>query len=219
MSERKRNKPGAAERDLLKTLGNRQQEVRKVDKENKNVGADSALDSNETGASRLNIARDGYALAQASVICLPGTSEQDKQLFLESTIALYLQFDATDAIETLLARIMVGMGNMTMDCLARSVVADTVVGRELELSYATRGALVVTELTKAFDGHRGRGKQNVTVGHVNVGSGGQAVVGNVNAERARDQVPDPEPTSPAAAPRKKKNIKRFRLHKRSGGQT
>jgi hypothetical protein len=89
-----------------------------------------------------------------------------------------------------------------------------------ELKHATKGALAIAELVKAFDGHRGRGKQNVTVGQVSVESGGQAVVGNVNLGAKRDEVPDPATSPPnrAASP-KKKNLKRFRLRNPDGQQT
>jgi hypothetical protein len=62
------------------------------------------------------------------------------------------------------------------------------------LGNATKGALVVTELTKAYDARRGRGKQTVNVGQVNVEAGGQAVVGNVTASRP-DEVAHPASAS------------------------
>jgi hypothetical protein len=58
--------------------------------------------------------------------------------------------------------------------------------------------LAVTEIVKVLDHHRGQDRQKVTVGQVNVESGGQAIVGNVGP-RGR-QVTQLAPI-PIAAPR------------------
>jgi hypothetical protein len=85
--------------------------------------------------------------------------------------SLYHDFGAADAMDSVFARVTVGIGNMTMDCQARAARSNSLLQRELGLNFATKGALVLTELTKAFDGRRCRGKQTVNVGQVNVASG------------------------------------------------
>ena len=76
----------------------------------------------------------------------------------------------------------------------------------MDLKWATKGALVLAQLTKAYDGRRVRAKQNVNVGQVKVEAGGQAVVGNVtsgSSEVPQDQemelpqpkIEDPVPSS------------------------
>jgi hypothetical protein len=70
---------------------------------------------------------------------------------------------------------------MTMDAISRGRRSQTLEQRDMELKSATRGALVIAELTKAYDGRRARDKQTVNVGQVNVEAGGQAVVGNVTS--------------------------------------
>ena len=69
---------------------------------------------------------------------------------------------------------------------------------------------------EALDKHRGKGSQKITVEHVNVHAGGQAIVGNVKAGRssatagdptlaALENNPDPAMTTPDLidAPRRK----------------
>jgi hypothetical protein len=56
---------------------------------------------------------------------------------VDSTVALYRDFGAADAVDSILARVTVGIGNMTMDCLARAVRSTTFTERELELNYGT----------------------------------------------------------------------------------
>jgi len=74
-------------------------------------------------------------------------------------------------------------------------------------------SLYVKQLA-ALDKHRGKGQQKVTVEHVNVASGGQAIVGNVShgggAQQGitgevpkSDDTPLPETTPQAAKSRKR----------------
>ena len=58
--------------------------------------------------------------------------------------------------------------------------------RQVELRSAMQGTGVVGNLIKLRDGRRGTGHQNVTVGSLKVESGGQAIVGNVNAKKTKN---------------------------------
>jgi hypothetical protein len=141
--------------------------------------------------------RDALAVVQvtAATVIPSNAPKQDEELFAGSTVALYQDFRAGDPIDSILARLLCGITNMTMDALARGARSNTLVRREMELKSATKGALVVTELTRAYDARRGRTKQTVNVGQVNVEAGGQAVVGNVAAAKRSGEVS--HPTSPS----------------------
>jgi len=145
-------------------------------------------------------------------------SKEEKLALIQLPRALYTQFDAADAVESILARQIVGLNMMVMDCLQRASSADSLIQREIELKYATKGAAVITRLVEAFDAHRGRGKQNVTVGNVNVESGGQAVVGNVSPGASPEQSPAPMsmPSKTGGSRTKKRARKRVRLCKPDG---
>ena len=123
-------------------------------------------------------------------------------------MALYQDFQAADPVESILARLMVGISDMSMDALSRAMRTNQFDVRELELKSATNGALVIGKLARVYDERRDRGKQTVNVGQVNVEAGGQAVVGNVNSgspasEMAQDATP-PMDTMPSETPNKER---------------
>ena len=78
------------------------------------------------------------------------------------TIALYYQLEPLDGTESVLAQVMTAIRNMTMDCLERASNAQALPVRDLELNYATKGALILPALTKALDTHRLRTEQIMT---------------------------------------------------------
>ena len=137
--------------------------------------------------------RDALALVRvtAAAIAIPvNVTQESEELLAESAEALYRDFRAADPIHFILATLMCGISSMTMDAILRGKRCQTLEQREMELKSATRGAAVVAELTKAYDGRRARDKQTVNVGQVNVEAGGQAVVGNVTSA---PKIEDPTP--------------------------
>jgi hypothetical protein len=90
------------------------------------------------------------------------------------------EFAATDAVESTLAPVIVGIRNAVMTGLYAATIGSAE-RRYIELQTALKGASVLAQLLEAFDSHRGNGNRRVTVGNVNVESGAQAIVGNVEA--------------------------------------
>lgn len=118
---------------------------------------------------------------------------------MECSLALYAALEPGDATESLLARVAVATSNASMDSFSRAAQSGChPAARDLNLKYGIKAALAVVELTKALDQHRGRHRQTVSVGQVNVQSGGQAIVGNVAPREKRKE--SPEPVQPALAP-------------------
>ena len=56
-----------------------------------------------------------------------------------------------------------------------------IVSRDQDLKHAAKLLGIYTRQMEALDKHRGKGKQKITVEHVNVHEGGQAIVGTVEA--------------------------------------
>lgn len=109
-------------------------------------------------------------------------------------VALYAAIEPRDALESILARMAVGLSNGIMDCLGRAARhGEWLKSRDVNLRHAIKGSLAVTEMVKAIDNHRGRDRQKVSVGQVNVQSGGQAIVGNVERRGHQDHAPEPAP--------------------------
>jgi hypothetical protein len=88
------------------------------------------------------------------------------------------EFAPADAVESTYAPVIVGIRNAVMTSL-RLATRGSVERRDCELTTAFKGAGVLAQLLEAFDAHRGHGGRRFTVGNVNVESGAQAIVGNV----------------------------------------
>ena len=68
--------------------------------------------------------------------------------------------------------------NAAMECYRRAMIGEqTFDGRRENLSQANKLSRTYAVLLDALNRHRGKGQQKVTVEHVHVHSGGQAVVG------------------------------------------
>ncbi len=99
---------------------------------------------------------------------------------------LYAALESGDPVESIIDRLLVASTNAALSCYQRAAGPETKV-RQVELRSAMQGTGVVGNLIKLRDGRRGTGHQNVTVGSLKVESGGQAIVGNVNAKKTEDE--------------------------------
>jgi hypothetical protein len=84
--------------------------------------------------------------------------------------------------EGLLAVQMIACHSAAMECYRRAMTQEqTFEGREQNLKFANKLTRTYATLLDALDKHRGKGQQRMTVEHVHVYPGGQAIVGNVEA--------------------------------------
>ncbi len=87
-----------------------------------------------------------------------------------------------DEIEGMIAAQLVASHNAAMECYRRAMISEqTFEGRRENLNQAAKISRTHAALVEALNRHRGKGEQKVTVEHVHVHAGGQAVVGNVEA--------------------------------------
>lgn len=87
-----------------------------------------------------------------------------------------------DEIEGMIAAQLVASHNAAMECYRRAMISEqTFDGRRENLNQASKMSRTHAALVEALNRHRGKGEQKVTVEHVHVHAGGQAVVGNVEA--------------------------------------
>ena len=97
-------------------------------------------------------------------------------------LELYESLSPADGAEGMLAAQMVGTHFAALDCLRRAAIMNqTFEGRDMALKHAQKLLALYTKQLDTLNKHRGKGQQKVTVEHVNVQSGGQAIVGNVEA--------------------------------------
>ena len=103
---------------------------------------------------------------------------RDKQL--SATIAALIGIRPKDELEGMMAAQLVAAHNAAMECYRRAMIGEqTFEGRRENLAQANKLSRTYAALLEALNRHRGKGQQKVTVEHVHVHAGGQAVVGMV----------------------------------------
>ena len=118
-----------------------------------------------------------------------------------------------DELEGMMAAQLIAAHNAAMECYRRATIAgQTFDGWRESLSQANKLSRTFATLLEALNRHRGKGQQKVTVEHVHVHAGGQAVVGTVDMPGGGDrgkseEQPDakqiayaPEPALPGSNP-------------------
>ena len=102
----------------------------------------------------------------------------DRQL--QAALAGLMGIAPRDELEGMLAAQMVAAHNASMECFRRAMLNEqTFEGRKENLTQANKLSRTYTMLLDALNRHRGKGQQKVTVEHVHVHAGGQAIVGAV----------------------------------------
>ncbi len=80
----------------------------------------------------------------------------------------------------MIAAQLIAAHNVAMECYRRAMIGEqTLEGYRENLSQANKLSRTYAVLLDALNRHRGKGQQKVTVEHVHVHPGGQAVVGTV----------------------------------------
>jgi hypothetical protein len=106
-------------------------------------------------------------------------AEGIKELRLAAVYAL-IGIAPRDELEGMIAAQLVACHNASMECYRRAMIGEqTFEGRRENLSQANKLSRTYAMLLESLNRHRGKGAQKVTVEHVHVHEGGQAIVGNV----------------------------------------
>jgi hypothetical protein len=109
--------------------------------------------------------------------------------FLNATLAVLHSLKPRDELEGLLITQMIGTHSLAMEFMRRATLPDqTVEGVNFNTDRATKMMRTFTSQLESLNRHRGKGhQQKVTVEHVTVNSGGQAIVGQVNPTHPRGE--------------------------------
>jgi hypothetical protein len=141
-----------------------------------------------------------------------GKETRDRQY--GAALAGLVGIGPTDELEGMIAAQLLAAHNAAMECYRRAMIGEqTFEGRSENLNQANKLSRTYAVLLDALNRHRGKGQQKVTVEHVHVHSGGQAIVGTVetptpvksskseNQHNARQisHAPQPAMRSPNAA--------------------
>ena len=88
-----------------------------------------------------------------------------------------------DELEGMLAAQMISTHNAAMECLRRAMIPEqTYEVRDSNLKHAAKLMTIYERQLAAPDKHRGKGRQKITVEHVTVEAGGQAIVGEFHPD-------------------------------------
>ena len=108
--------------------------------------------------------------------------DADRQL--SATVAALVGIGPKDELEGMMAAQLIAAHNAAMECYRRAMIGEqTFEGRRENLNQANKLSRTYATLLEALNRHRGKGQQKVTVEHVHVHAGGQAVVGMVDEHR------------------------------------
>jgi hypothetical protein len=105
----------------------------------------------------------------------------DVRRLRHATVDALIGISPKDELEGMMAAQLIACHNAAMECYRRAMIGEqTFEGRRENLAQANKLSRTYATLLETLNRHRGKGQQRVTVEHVHVHSGGQAVVGNVN---------------------------------------
>jgi hypothetical protein len=117
-----------------------------------------------------------------SSLWLAHSEEEQRDRQRSATVVALASIGPKDELEGMMAAQLVAAHNATMECYRRAMLPEqTSDGRSENLNQANKLSRSYVVLLDALNRHRGKGQQKVTVEHVRVHSGGQAVVGMVGA--------------------------------------
>jgi hypothetical protein len=106
----------------------------------------------------------------------------------KATVSGLVGIGPTDEIEGMIAAQLLAAHNASMECYRRAMLGEqTFEGHRENLNQANKLSRSFAILLDALNRHRGKGQQKVTVEHVHVHAGGQAVVGVVEQAGGGDR--------------------------------
>ena len=124
----------------------------------------------------------------ARSLWLEGLDDEGKNKERIATVGAMVGIKPKSELEGMMAAQLVAAHHAVMECYRRAMIpGQTFEGRSQNLNQANKLSRTWTTLLGALDKHRGKGQQKVTVEHVHVHEGGQAVVGTVEATGGRGE--------------------------------
>uniref|UniRef100_UPI00067646B6 hypothetical protein n=1 Tax=Bradyrhizobium japonicum TaxID=375 RepID=UPI00067646B6 len=113
---------------------------------------------------------------------LKNSSQEDRDKQSNAILAALAGIRPKDELEGMMAAQLIAAHNAAMECYRRAMIGEqTFEGRRENLAQANKLSRTYAALLEALNRHRGKGQQKVTVEHVHVHEGGQAIVGNVES--------------------------------------
>jgi hypothetical protein len=131
-----------------------------------------------------------HVLANQTVssLWLAHSNDQTRDRQLKAVIAGLGGIGPKNELEGMIAGQLIAAHNAAMECYRRAMIAEqSFEGRRESLNQANKLSRTYATLLEALNRHRGKGQQKVTVEHVHVHQGGQAIVGIVETPGGEDR--------------------------------
>src|SRR6516164_5946586 len=143
----------------------------------KNIGGSQSDHWNNTLANQAMHAR-----------WMKNSDQETRDKLLSATLAALVGIAPKDELEGMMAAQLIAAHNAAMECYRRAMIGEqTFEGRRENLAQANKLSRTYATLLEALNRHRGKGQQKVTVEHVHVHAGGQALVGVVEPPGGGDR--------------------------------
>jgi hypothetical protein len=140
------------------------------------------------GGSQSDRWNDILANQALQSLWVKNSSQEDRDKQLHATLAALAGIGPKDELEGMMAAQLIAAHNAAMECYRRAMIGEqTFEGRRENLTQASKLSRTYAALLEALNRHRGKGQQKVTVEHVHVHAGGQAVVGMVDPSGGRGE--------------------------------
>jgi hypothetical protein len=119
---------------------------------------------------------------------MTNSDQETRDKLLSATLAALVGIAPKDELEGMMAAQLIAAHNAAMECYRRAMIGEqTFEGRRENLAQANKLSRTYATLLEALNRHRGKGQQKVTVEHVHVHAGGQALVGVVEPPGGGDR--------------------------------
>lgn len=163
-------------------------------------------DLKQIGGSQSDNWNNLLANQTVQTLWLKNSDKETRNYQYGATVDALIGIGPKDEIEGMIAAQLLAAHNAAMECYRRAMIGEqTFEGRRENLNQANKLSRTCAALIEGLDRHRGKGQQHVTVEHVYVNQGGQAIVGTVtqgggDAKKSEDQPHAPalpyEPSNP-----------------------
>lgn len=111
-----------------------------------------------------------------------GDDQKSKDIMLDYAAIAMRGFAPQDEVEDMMAAQAVGLHAAAMESMRRAMIKDQPHNLRMDmLNAANKLAGTYARIVEVLDKRRGKSGQKVTVEHVHVHQGGQAIVGNIEA--------------------------------------
>lgn len=140
------------------------------------------------GGSQSDHWNNTLANQAVQALWVKNSDDQERDRQLSATVAGLTGIGPKDELEGMMAVQLVAAHNAAMECYRRAMIGEqTFEGRRENLNQANKLSRTWATLLDALNKHRGKGQQKVTVEHVHVHAGGQAVVGTIERPGGGDR--------------------------------